>query len=65
MNQSTKSLIAVKEFYDKNKVVLNLGKLPWQLWIIALIFASGMVGFTATSMLLKLPKSPQCTRIFW
>ncbi|YAI82857.1 MAG: chromosome segregation ATPase [cyanobacterium endosymbiont of Rhopalodia sterrenbergii] len=65
MNQSTKPLIAVKEFPDKKKVVLNLGKLPWQLWVIALIFASGMVGFTATSMLLRLPKSPQCTRIFW
>ncbi|MGP0128629.1 MAG: chromosome segregation ATPase [cyanobacterium endosymbiont of Rhopalodia musculus] len=65
MNQSTKPLIAVKEFPDKKKVVLNLGKLPWQLWVIALIFASGMVGFTATSMLLRLPKSPQCTSIFW
>jgi hypothetical protein len=65
MNQSTKSLIAVKEFPDKKKVILNLGKLPWQLWVIALIFASGMVGFAATSMLLRLPKSPQCTRIFW
>ena len=65
MNQSTKPLIAVKEFPARKKVVLDLGKLPWQVWVIALILASGMVGFTATSMLLRLPKSPQCTKIFW
>ncbi|BBA79532.1 hypothetical protein RGRSB_1035 [cyanobacterium endosymbiont of Rhopalodia gibberula] len=65
MNQYTKPLIAIREFSDKKKVVLNLSQLPWQLWVIILIFASGMVGFTATSMLLRLPKSPQCTRIFW
>lgn len=65
MNQSTKPLITVQEFFDRKKVVLNLGKSPWQLWVIALILASGTVGFTATSMLLRLPKSPQCTNIFW
>ncbi|MEA5532782.1 chromosome segregation ATPase [Crocosphaera sp. XPORK-15E] len=35
------------------------------MWAIGLILVSGTVGFTATSMLLKLPKSPQCVRIFW
>ncbi len=65
MNQSTKQTIAVKEFPVQKKVFFKLSNVPWQLWAIALIIASGTVGFTATSMLLRLPKSPQCTRIFW
>lgn len=37
----------------------------WQFWAIVITLLSGGIGFTATSILLKLPKSPQCSRIFW
>jgi hypothetical protein len=37
----------------------------WQLWAAILVFASGGIGFTATSALLKLPSNPNCLRIFW
>jgi hypothetical protein len=37
----------------------------WQLWGILLIFCSGGVGYGATSMLLKLPKSQNCHKVFW
>lgn len=40
-------------------------RFPWQFWAIVLILLSGGLGFTATTMLFKLPKSPQCSRIFW
>ena len=40
-------------------------RFPWQSWAIVLILLSGGLGFTATTMLFKLPKSPQCSRIFW
>lgn len=65
MNQSTKQPIPTQEFPFNQKIASQLSKLPWQLWAIAVILVSGTVGFTATSVLLKLPKSPQCTRIFW
>ncbi|WP_107668773.1 chromosome segregation ATPase [Cyanothece sp. BG0011] len=47
------------------RIALRTGQIPWQLWAIILIIVSGTIGFTATSMLLRLPKSPQCVRIFW
>ena len=37
----------------------------WQLWGILLVFCSGGVGYAATSMLLKLPKSQNCDKVFW
>lgn len=40
-------------------------RFPYQFWAIVLILVSGGIGFTATNMLFKLPKSPQCSRIFW
>ena len=40
-------------------------RFPLQFWAIILILLSGGLGFTATTMLFKLPKSPQCSRIFW
>ncbi|HAC63282.1 MAG TPA: chromosome segregation ATPase, partial [Cyanothece sp. UBA12306] len=68
MNQSTETPTPVKDLPVKGKILPQLQKLsqlPWQIWAIAVILASGTVGFTATSMLLKLPKSAQCTRVFW
>jgi hypothetical protein len=40
-------------------------RFPWQFWAIVLILLSGGLGFTATTMLFRLPKSPQCSQIFW
>ncbi|MGL5880665.1 MAG: chromosome segregation ATPase, partial [Xenococcaceae cyanobacterium] len=37
----------------------------WQLWGILVVLVAGSVGFTATSFLLKLPKTPDCTNVFW
>lgn len=38
---------------------------PLQFWAVVLILVSTGVGFGATTLLLKLPKSPQCSRMFW
>lgn len=43
----------------------RLGKLSWQHWAVLLVFTSGAIGFTATTALLKLPKDPNCLRVFW
>ena len=37
----------------------------WQFWGIILVFCSGGIGYTATSMLLKLPKTQSCSKVFW
>ena len=37
----------------------------WQLWGILLVLCSGVVGYSATSMLLKLPKTQSCDQVFW
>ncbi|GAB4527019.1 MAG: hypothetical protein Tsb0014_07480 [Pleurocapsa sp.] len=37
----------------------------WQLWGVLLVLCSGGVGYGATSMLLKLPKSQNCNKVFW
>ena len=37
----------------------------WQLWGILLVLCSGAVGYGATSMLLKLPKTQSCSKVFW
>ncbi len=37
----------------------------WQFWGIFLVFIFGGIGFTATSLLLKLPKQQNCNRIYW
>ena len=44
---------------------LQAERFPLQFWAILLILVSGGVGFSATNWLLKLPQSPQCSRIFW
>ncbi len=38
---------------------------PLHFWAAVLIVVSGSIGFSATNWLLKLPQSPQCSRIFW
>ena len=43
----------------------TLGRLNWQVWAVLLVLVSGGIGFTATSWLLKLPKTPNCPKIFW
>ncbi len=65
MEHSTNQGTAANHRAVLQRIALRTGQMPWQLWAIALILVSGTVGFTATSMLLKLPKSPQCVRIFW
>ncbi|MEY2832543.1 MAG: hypothetical protein RLZZ574_1801 [Cyanobacteriota bacterium] len=37
----------------------------WQLWGILLVLCSGVIGYSATSMLLKLPKTQSCNKVFW
>jgi hypothetical protein len=37
----------------------------WQFWGILLVLCSGGIGYTATSMLLKLPKAQSCSKVFW
>ena len=43
----------------------QLGRLSWQSWALVLVLACGGIGFTATTMLLRLPANPNCPRIFW
>lgn len=37
----------------------------WQFWGILLVLCSGGIGYTATSMLLRLPKAQSCSKVFW
>jgi hypothetical protein len=37
----------------------------WQLWGIFLVLCSGIIGYSATSMLLNLPKTQNCEKVFW
>ncbi|MDJ0650699.1 MAG: chromosome segregation ATPase [Xenococcaceae cyanobacterium MO_188.B19] len=37
----------------------------WQLWGIILVFASGGIGYGATSTLLKLPETESCSKVHW
>ena len=37
----------------------------WQIWGILLVLCSGGIGYGATSMLLKLPKTQSCSKVFW
>lgn len=37
----------------------------WQIWGLLLVLISGGIGFAATSMLLRLPKTQNCERVFW
>lgn len=42
-----------------------LRTVPWQIWAVGAIAVFGTAGFTGTALLLKSPKSPQCSRVFW
>ncbi|MEM8721581.1 MAG: chromosome segregation ATPase [Cyanobacteria bacterium P01_G01_bin.39] len=37
----------------------------WQIWGILLVLCSGGIGYGATSMLLKLPKTQSCSKVLW
>lgn len=37
----------------------------WQIWGLIWVLCSGGVGYGATSMLLKLPKTQSCSKVFW
>ena len=37
----------------------------WQLWGVILVLCSGGIGYGATNMLLKLPKTQSCSKVFW
>ncbi len=65
MEQSTNQGTTANQAALLERIALRTSQIPWQIWAIALIIISGSIGFTATSMLLRLPKSPQCVRIFW
>ena len=65
MEQSTNQGTTANHTALLGRIALRTSQIPWQFWAIALIIVSGTVGFAATSMLLRLPKSPQCVRIFW
>ncbi|MDJ0730700.1 MAG: chromosome segregation ATPase [Crocosphaera sp.] len=65
MEQSTNQGTTPNHVALLERIALRTSQIPWQIWAITLIIVSGTIGFTATSMLLRLPKSPQCVRIFW
>ncbi len=65
MEQSTNQGTTPNQAPLLGRIALRTSQIPWQFWALVLIIVSGSVGFTATSMLLRLPKSPQCVRIFW
>lgn len=37
----------------------------WQMWGILLVLCSGGIGYGATTMLLQLPKTQSCSKVFW
>jgi hypothetical protein len=37
----------------------------WQFWGMLLVLCSGVIGYSATSMLLNLPKTQNCNQVFW
>ena len=37
----------------------------WQVWGVLLVLCSGGIGYAATSMLLSLPKTQSCSKVFW
>lgn len=39
--------------------------MAWQLWGLVVVILSGGIGYAATSMLLKLPKTQSCNQVFW
>ena len=37
----------------------------WQMWGVLLVLCSGGIGYGATTMLLQLPKTQSCSKVFW
>ncbi len=37
----------------------------WQIWGILLVLCSGGIGYGATSMLLRLPETQSCSKVYW
>ena len=54
---------------DRAVITVQQRKRPfwqiWQVWGILLVLCSGGIGYGATSMLLKLPKTQSCSKVFW
>lgn len=50
---------------DRQPPPQNRNWANWRLWAVVLVLVSGGIGFTATSYLFKLPKAPNCPKIFW
>ena len=54
---------------EQQKLAVKPSRRPiwkmWQLWGIILVLCSGGVGYGATTMLLKLPKTQSCSKVFW
>lgn len=64
----TSSIASVKE--EKADIIAAPRKKTplwkmWQLWGILLVLCSGGVGYGATTMLLQLPKTQSCSKVFW
>lgn len=71
---TSKSVKRSKESYSEQIPEKNQGssswKVPrllksWVFWTMFLTLVTGSIGFTAVTMLLKLPAAPNCPSIFW
>ncbi|MGK7931150.1 MAG: chromosome segregation ATPase [Microcystaceae cyanobacterium] len=58
-------MVGAKAAKQKFTFFLKQSSNAWQFWAILIILFSGGAGFVATNALLRLPKTPQCARIFW
>ncbi|MGK7946214.1 MAG: chromosome segregation ATPase [Microcystaceae cyanobacterium] len=58
-------MVGAKAATEKFTFLLKRSSNSWQFWAILIIMLSGGAGFAATNVLLRLPKTPQCARIFW
>lgn len=62
------SLTSSTESHSKNNMKIKAHSRnifsSWQFWGVLLAFTFGGVGFTATSVLLRLPSSPNCQKIY-
>ncbi|MGK7917742.1 MAG: chromosome segregation ATPase [Prochloraceae cyanobacterium] len=61
INQPSERVLAMIE----KAFVRNKSWLAWQLGAAVLVLVSGSIGYTATSFLLKLPETTNCTQVYW